>query len=142
MNIKTLFRIIFWVSLATRICSYGYISAYGKVPAMQFTTYVGWGALIVSMLWLSKIPEPEKPGQPKLDSYVEITHLRPCRNAKSSRNPYIGMSGRVTDVFEGGGFAINTGSAILVVTDGKGCKFKYLDDTAVTDKTWSSKITR
>lgn len=48
----------------------------------------------------------------KNGDHIRITWLSPCRNAPGTRNPYIGMSGTVTDLHDGG-FHLFTGSSWL-----------------------------
>jgi hypothetical protein len=48
---------------------------------------------------------------------IQITYLPSCRNVtKGTPNPYIGMSGTVENS-DDKGFALNTGSSILIVGD-------------------------
>lgn len=53
---------------------------------------------------------------PEIGEKIEITWLPPCRNSINSKNPYIGMSGVVDSHLDGGGFVLQTESAILVIT--------------------------
>ena len=54
---------------------------------------------------------------------IKITYLPPSRNAPLEINAYIGMEGTVENMnMVTGGFDLNTGNSILIVT---GCTFKY-----------------
>lgn len=45
---------------------------------------------------------------------ITITWLPNCRNCKFSKNPYIGMSGKVQDLKQNGEFCLYTGTSTLV----------------------------
>lgn len=124
---KTLFKVLFWLSVVTLIAAYAYTHAYADAPELKLAKYAGWCVLGVTGLCIYHFPN-SKWKQPRRGSFVEITWLEPCRNSTRSKNPYIGMRGEVTDVFENGGFAINTGSSVLVVTGNGECQYKYVTE--------------
>lgn len=111
------------------------ISLTAAVVGMYFSGYKDGKESMLRDLFLKGIVPPQiyiqmtedKPQLPPIKNgdKIRITYLPSCGNARSERNPYIGMEGTVHD-FDGSKFSLFTGDSWLTNIDLKTCKFTKL----------------